>query len=178
MASSTAAQDVDPLFNYEATVSHNPSMWGQALALIPLTEGWEYLWSNNLANATTWAGQQPATQKAFRDREGQTVLQTTSPGQAFSMIFTGPTMGIGGILTVPAELDMTSPDNLVVYLDGEVRAPSTYKVTPNSATTSNFLSLGSLSDSSHNVTVQTGPAFSGTMRITYGAWTTNLMREK
>lgn len=176
--STASAQTVDPNFNYDARVSHTPNIWGQAVAMIPLTQGWDYLFDNDRAPRATWDSQQPTSQTNFRDREVRTVLQTSQANQAFSVLFTGQLMTLGGQLSVGSDFDPTSAGQWQVYVDGEARPSSAYKLTPNTNSTEGFLTVGPLQSSSfHNVTIQTGPGFSGTMRVVYGAWTTSLMRE-
>lgn len=177
---SAAAQSAEssPYYNYNPGLSRTFLMWGEAVATVPLTDGWEYLFDGNRANGTTWASQQPGSQVAFRNREGRTVLQTSQPGQAYSLLFTGSNLTIGGTVTSDTPIDYTNPEYWQVYVDGELSPPSRYYMyNPTKTSDALFRVEGLQANTFHNVTIVTGPQFSGVLTSARHWWGSAMMRE-
>jgi hypothetical protein len=178
-ASTAVAQSVDPMFNYSPNYVANLAMWGGAVAVTPLTDGWEHLIAGLPANGTTWATQQPGSQVSFRDREGQTVLTATSPGQVVSIVFVGRSLLVTGQVTGFADFDVSNTEHWQVYVDGERVSSSSYTAYNSTSLRGRFIQVGPLpSNAYHNVTLVTGPQFTGSFGMTQTAWTTDMSREK
>ncbi len=178
-AAAAVAQSVDPLYKYDPNYGQSISQWGGAVAAVPLTDGWEHVIDGSPPNGSTWASQQPGTQTSFRDREGDTFARTALPGQAFSVVFVGRAMMLSGQVTGFTGFDFSNPQHWQVYIDGE-RALSTRYTTYNTTSPSQrILDIPSLpSNAFHNVTVVTGPEFTGVLTLSSSAWYTLLSREK
>ncbi|BEJ07519.1 hypothetical protein CcaverHIS641_0407880 [Cutaneotrichosporon cavernicola] len=120
LATAAAQSSNSAYYNFVPRTRHDVLMWGQAVSLAPITDGWEYLYDENRSNGrNTWASQTPPSELSFRNREGRTTLQTTQPGQAMSMFFTGEACTLGGTLQVGAGFDGTNPAYWSVFIDGE-----------------------------------------------------------
>ncbi|BEJ15248.1 hypothetical protein CspHIS471_0410150 [Cutaneotrichosporon sp. HIS471] len=178
LLATAAAQSSHLDYNYWGRTPHDVQMWAEAVSLVPITDGWEYLYDENRSNGrNTWESQMPPSELSFRNRENRTRLQTTLPGQAMSIFFTGKSCSLGGTFQGGVGFDGTNPAYWSVLIDGMPISQDLYDFLPADDSQTGFISVfGFRRYQFYNVTFVTGPQFNGNVSIEFARWSTWLMR--
>lgn len=98
------------------------------------------------------------------------IMSTMDPGQAFSLQFLGDGLALIGNITEGSGADV------IVTVDGSVQSLDTYNFTYN--TFEPFFNIAGLELGYHNLTMETGPAFNGSLEITTLISSTMLFRDQ